>query len=81
MATIGRYKAVLDVRSFHMGGAIAWFGWIFVHVMSLVSFRNRVMVLFNWAWKYMSWKNTIRLIIRPYLRKTTVVEPHTTVAS
>ncbi|MBK6831357.1 MAG: NAD(P)/FAD-dependent oxidoreductase [Flavobacteriales bacterium] len=81
MATIGRYKAVLDVRGFHMGGAIAWFGWIFVHVMSLVSFRNRVMVLFNWAWKYMSWKNTIRLIIRPYLRKTTVVEPHSTVAS
>ena len=81
MATIGRYKAVLDVRSLHLGGAIAWFGWIFVHVMSLVSFRNRVMVLFNWAWKYMSWKNTIRLIIRPYLRKTTVVEPHSTVAS
>ena len=74
MATIGRYKAVVDVRKFHMGGAVAWFAWIFVHVMSLVSFRNRMMVLFNWAWKYMSWKNTIRLIIRPYVRKTTVTE-------
>jgi NADH:ubiquinone reductase (H+-translocating) len=74
MATIGRYKAVLDVRKLHMGGAIAWLGWIFVHVMSLVSFRNRMMVLFNWAWKYMSWKNTIRLIIRPYVRKATVTE-------
>ncbi len=74
MATIGRYKAVVDAGNFHMGGALAWFAWIFVHVMSLVSFRNRVMVLFNWAWKYMSWKNTIRLIIRPYVRKTTVTE-------
>ena len=60
-------------RKQHMGGAIAWLGWIFVHVMSLVSFRNRMMVLFNWAWKYISWKNTIRLIIRPYVRKGTAV--------
>ncbi|MEZ4806245.1 MAG: NAD(P)/FAD-dependent oxidoreductase [Flavobacteriales bacterium] len=72
MATIGRYKAVLDVGKLHITGPVAWFGWIFVHVMSLVSFRNRMLVLFNWAWKYISWKNTIRLIIRPYVRKTTV---------
>ncbi|MEO8066163.1 MAG: NAD(P)/FAD-dependent oxidoreductase [Flavobacteriales bacterium] len=70
MATIGRYKAVVEVRSLRFGGAIAWLGWIFVHVMSLVSFRNRIMVLMNWAWKFMSWKNTIRLIIRPYVRHT-----------
>lgn len=74
MATIGRYKAVVDVGKLHFGGAVAWFAWIFVHVMSLVSFRNRMMVLFNWAWKYLSWKNTIRLIIRPYVRKATVTE-------
>lgn len=81
MATIGRYKAVVDVGNFHIGGPIAWFGWIFVHVMSLVSFRNRMMVLFNWAWKYMSWKNTIRLIIRPYVRRTTVTEQDASVVS
>lgn len=74
MATIGRYKAVVDVGKIHFGGAIAWFAWIFVHVMSLVSFRNRMMVLFNWAWKYLSWKNTIRIIVRPYVRKATVTE-------
>ncbi|HMC97976.1 MAG TPA: NAD(P)/FAD-dependent oxidoreductase [Flavobacteriales bacterium] len=74
MATIGRYKAVFDSGRFHLSGPIAWFGWLFVHLMSLVSFRNRVMVLFNWAWKYMSWKNTIRLIIRPYIRSTTSTE-------
>ncbi|HEY0978386.1 MAG TPA: NAD(P)/FAD-dependent oxidoreductase [Flavobacteriales bacterium] len=81
MATIGRYKAVVDVGSFHIGGAIAWFGWIFVHVMSLVSFRNRMMVLFNWAWKYLSWKNTIRLIIRPYVRQATLTEQEASVGS
>lgn len=74
MATIGRYKAVVDAGRFHMSGALAWYGWIFVHVMSLVSFRNRVVVLFNWAWKYLSWRNTIRLIIRPYVRQDTVTE-------
>ncbi len=74
MATIGRFKAVLDVGSFHLGGAMAWFGWMFVHLMALVGFRNRLKVLMGWAWKYMSWKNTIRLIIRPYVRRATTVE-------
>ncbi|MBP7515066.1 MAG: NAD(P)/FAD-dependent oxidoreductase [Flavobacteriales bacterium] len=74
MATIGRFKAVLDVGSFHLGGAMAWFGWMFVHLMALVGFRNRLKVLMGWAWKYMSWKNTIRLIIRPYVRRATAVE-------
>ncbi len=68
MAVIGRGKAVFDRGSFHMGGLFAWLGWLFVHVMQLVGFRNRMQVLFNWAWKYLSWKNTIRLIIRPYVR-------------
>ncbi|HNK42979.1 MAG TPA: NAD(P)/FAD-dependent oxidoreductase, partial [Flavobacteriales bacterium] len=62
MATIGRYKAVVDLGRFHFGGIVAWLTWMFVHLMALVGFRNRVVVLFNWAWKYLSWKNTIRLI-------------------
>jgi NADH dehydrogenase len=72
MATIGRYKAVVDIGKFHFGGPVAWFLWLFVHLMSIVGFRSRVMVLTNWAWKYLSWKNTIRLIIRPYVRKVPV---------
>jgi NADH dehydrogenase len=72
MATIGRYKAVVDIGPLHFGGPLAWFLWLFVHLMSIVGFRSRVMVLTNWAWKYLSWKNTIRLIIRPYVRKTAV---------
>lgn len=69
MATIGRYKAVVDIGGVHFGGPVAWFSWLFVHLMSLVGFRSRIMVLTHWAWKYLSWRNTIRLIIRPYVRK------------
>ncbi|MCO5273812.1 MAG: NAD(P)/FAD-dependent oxidoreductase [Flavobacteriales bacterium] len=74
MATIGRYKAVVDLGKLKFGGPIAWFMWLFVHLMSIVGFRSRVMVLTHWAWKYLSWKNTIRLIIRPYVRKEYKVE-------
>ncbi len=71
MAVIGRGRAVVQVwgRNFH--GTFAWLLWMLVHVVQLVGFRNRVTVLFNWAWKYLSWKNTIRLIIRPYVRRGT----------
>ncbi|MBL7937888.1 MAG: NAD(P)/FAD-dependent oxidoreductase [Flavobacteriales bacterium] len=74
MATIGRYKAVVDAGRLHLGGLIAWLAWMFVHLMALVGYRNRLQVLMGWAWKYMSWKNTIRLIIRPYVRNATVTE-------
>lgn len=74
MATIGRYKAVVDAFGMHIGGLVAWLAWMFVHLMALVGFRNRLQVLMGWAWKYMSWKNTIRLIIRPYVRPAHRVE-------
>jgi NADH dehydrogenase len=72
MAVIGRRRAVVDLGTRSFGGTFAWLLWMFVHVIQLVSFRNRIMVLVNWAWKYLSWKNTIRLIIRPYVRKNSV---------
>jgi NADH:ubiquinone reductase (H+-translocating) len=74
MATIGRFKAVVDAGKLHVGGSIAWLGWMFVHLMALVGFRNRLQVLIGWAWKYLSWKNTIRLIIRPYIRAHSATE-------
>ncbi len=73
MAVIGRRKAVVDIGRYSIGGTLAWLLWMFVHVMQLVGFRNRVMVLMSWAWKYLSWKNTIRLIIRPYVRQGTAI--------
>lgn len=73
MAVIGRGRAVVELGGRSFGGWFAWTLWMFVHVVQLVSFRNRMMVLVNWGWKYLSWKNTIRLIIRPYVRQGTRV--------
>lgn len=75
MAVIGRYKAVVDVGRTHLAGLTAWLAWMFVHLMALVGYRNRLQVLMAWAWKYLSWKNTIRLIIRPYVRGTALKGP------
>ena len=73
MAVIGRRKAVVDIGKWSFGGTLAWLLWMLVHVAQLVGFRNRAVVLFNWGWKYLSWRNTIRLIVRPYVRKGTAV--------
>jgi len=54
MATIGRNKAVADLKLIHLSGIPAWLAWLFVHVIFLVGFRNRLAVLFQWAWAYFS---------------------------
>ena len=69
MATIGRHKAVVDMGKIHLSGFFAWWVWMFVHLFSIVGFKNRVLILFIWILKYFSFKNTIRLIIHPYMRK------------
>ena len=66
MATIGRNKAVVDLGKFRFQGVFAWFVWMFVHLMYLVGFRNRLVVFVNWAWKYLSYDKGIQLIIRPF---------------
>lgn len=62
MATIGRLKAVAQLRGWHLTGAIAWFVWLFVHLMQLVMFENRVLVLLQWAWHYTTRNRSARLI-------------------
>ncbi len=76
MATIGRNKAVADLKVGKFHGFIAWAMWLFVHLMSLVSFRNRLQVFTTWATSYFSSHKNYRLIIRPYERKhaSTVIE-------
>ena len=64
MATIGRNKAVVDLKKFRFQGIFAWFVWMFVHVMLLVGYRNRMIVLTNWFWNYISYNNGSRLIVR-----------------
>jgi NADH:ubiquinone reductase (H+-translocating) len=66
MATIGRNKAVADLRFLHLVGMPAWLAWLFVHVIFLVGFRNRLAVLFQWAWAYLSFNKGARLITRNF---------------
>lgn len=70
MATIGRNRAVVDFRKIHLSGFIAWAGWMFVHLMYLIGFRNKAVVLVNWVWSYMTYDKGNRLIIRPYRKKS-----------
>ncbi len=69
MATVGRNKAVVDLPGWSFGGFFAWFIWMFVHLMSLVGFRNRVVVFFNWVYNYINYDKAARLIVRPYRKK------------
>ena len=69
MATIGRNKAVVDLPKLSFGGFFAWFIWMFVHLMSLVGFRNKVIVFFNWVYNYINYDKAARLIVRPFTPK------------
>jgi NADH dehydrogenase len=62
LATIGRSSAVADVAGVKMSGLIAWLTWLFVHVLFLIGFRNRVQVLWEWFWAYVTFSRGARLI-------------------
>lgn len=62
MATIGRASAVADFGWLRLEGLIAWQAWLFVHIMNLIGFRNRLVVLVQWAWAYFSYQRAVRLI-------------------
>lgn len=62
LATIGRNAAVAQFGKLHLSGFIAWLSWLFVHVFFLIGFRNRVIVLFQWAWSYLTYERGARLI-------------------
>ncbi len=62
LATIGRAAAVAQLGRLHIGGAIAWLLWLFVHIFFLIGFRNRILVMFEWAWAYLMHTNPTRLI-------------------
>jgi len=69
MAVIGRNRAVVDMPKAHFSGFFAWFLWIFVHLFSLVGFKNKMVVLLNWLYNYIRFDREDRLIIRPYKKK------------
>lgn len=69
MATVGRNQAVVDLNFIKFQGILAWFFWLFIHLMTLVGFRNKMIAFVNWAWSYFSYDKGLRLIIQPFNRK------------
>ena len=65
MATVGRNKAVADLPNFKFAGFFAWMVWMFIHLMSLVGGKNRLFAFINWAWSYITFDQSLRLIIKP----------------
>ncbi|HEX6834957.1 MAG TPA: NAD(P)/FAD-dependent oxidoreductase [Polyangia bacterium] len=79
LATIGRKKAVADLPGHvRLSGFIAWLAWLFIHILFLIGFRNRVLVLVEWAWQYLTFKRGARLITGPPIAHG---PPHTEVSS
>jgi NADH dehydrogenase len=65
MATIGRSAAVAWVGRFKFSGLLAWLAWLFIHLIFLIGFRNRLAVLFQWTYSYFSYKRSARIITYP----------------
>ena len=64
MATIGRNSGVAQIGRIHLSGFIGWLTWLFVHLVNVVSFRSKLIVLVNWAWEYLLYDRPVRLILR-----------------
>jgi len=62
LATIGRAAAVADFGKIHMSGFLAWLSWLFIHIFFLIGFRNRLIVMIQWAWSYLTYERGARLI-------------------
>ena len=69
MATVGRNKAVVDLKNYKFQGIFAWYVWMFVHLFFLIGFRNRMVVFINWVYNYVRFDREARLIIRPFKNK------------
>jgi NADH dehydrogenase len=86
LATIGRAAAVAQFGKFEMSGYFAWLAWLFIHILFLIGFRNRLLVMIQWAWSYFTYERGARLITgsdelpgwtqsQPQLPKTEAAEP------
>ncbi len=64
MATVGKHKAVVDLSFLKFHGYIAWFFWMFLHLMLILSVRNKLLIFFNWAWNYLAKDSSLRLILK-----------------
>jgi NADH dehydrogenase len=64
MATVGRNKAVVDLPFVSFKGKLAWFTWMFLHLMLILSVRNKLIIFINWAWNYLTGDTSLRLILK-----------------
>jgi len=71
MATIGRNKAVVDLPFIHFKGYFAWVIWMFLHLMLILSVRNKLIIFINWAWAYVKKDTSLRLILKEDKKKCT----------
>ncbi len=69
MATIGRNLAVVDLPFLSFQGFFAWLVWMFVHLMAIVGVKNRLMIFINWFWNYITYDQSLRLIIKPWQKE------------
>lgn len=74
MATIGKHKAVVELPFFKFKGPIAWYVWMFLHLMLILSVRNKLVIFFNWAWSYITSDTSLRLITNIDYKKEKVTD-------
>jgi NADH dehydrogenase len=69
LATVGRNRAVVDLSYLRFQGLLAWFFWMFVHLMAIVGVKNRLLIFINWAYYYFTYDQSLRLIIKPKMKE------------
>ena len=69
MATVGERKAVVDLPKFSFQGRLAWFTWMFVHLMLILSVKNKLSIFVNWMFSYFNNDSTLRILLKPAAKK------------
>ena len=69
LATVGRNRAVVDLAVVRFQGLLAWFFWMFIHLMAIVGVKNRLLIFINWAYYYFTYDQSLRLIIKPKMKE------------
>lgn len=75
MATIGRKLAVVDLPFIQFQGILAWLTWLFIHLMAILGVKNKLFIFFDWAWNYLSFDPSLRILIRPKFEKAKENKP------
>lgn len=65
MATVGKNRAVVNIGGKFISGRVAWWVWMFIHLISIMGMRNKINVLLNWVWNYLTYSTSLRLLLRP----------------